>query len=302
MVHPMADVAVVGPGSVGSFFAAQLIAAGASVLSCARRPFDRYVIESDHPTLEVPADVVTDPADAGGPVPWVLLTVKAHQTESARPWLERLCGPETRLVVIQKGVEQEERGRAVANGAAVIPSVVYCAAELLDPGHVRHHASSSLHVPIGADAESLAHLLAPTVCTVHPAERWSRAAWFKLGMNVAVNGITALTLRRLDVLREPGVDGVVRRILTECWTVADAEGAGLGPDDVPSAADGLLANASATGGTSMFYDRSAGRPLEYDALYGAVVRAGRRHGIPTPLHDTLAALLAAVPGRPAPPA
>jgi 2-dehydropantoate 2-reductase len=197
-------------------------------------------------------------------------------------------------VVIQNGVEQEARGRAVANGAAVIPSVVYCAAELLGPGHVRHHASSSLHVPVGADADALAQLLAPTVCTVHATAQWSRAAWFKLGMNVAVNGVTALTLRRLDVLGDPGIDDVARRILTECWTVAEAEGAGLGPDDVPAAVDGLLANASPTGGTSMFYDRRAGRPLEHDALYGAVVRAGSRHGIPTPLHDTLAALLAAV--------
>lgn len=293
----MADVAVVGPGSVGSFFAAQLIAAGVPVLSCARRPFDRYVIESEVAPLDVPAAVVTDPGAVDAPVSWVLLTVKAHQTESARPWLDRLCGPGTRLVVIQNGVEQHERGRAVANGATVIPSVVYCAAELVAPGHVRHHASSSLHVPAGADADALVDLFAPTVCTVHPTERWSRAAWFKLGMNVAVNGITALTLRRLDVLGDPGIDEVVRRILMECWTVAEAEGAGLGPDDVPEAVDGLLANASPTGGTSMFYDRCAGRPLEHDALYGAVVRAGRRHGIPTPLHDTLVALLGATTGR-----
>jgi 2-dehydropantoate 2-reductase len=292
----MAEVAVVGPGSVGSFFAAQLIAAGVPVMSCARRPFERYVIESEIAPRDVPADVVTDPAAVDTPVQWVLLTVKAHQTESARPWLDRLCGPGTRVVVVQNGVEQEERGRAVANGGSVIPAVVYCAAELLAPGHVRHHASSSLHVPVGADADALADLFAPTVCTVHPTEQWSRAAWFKLGMNVAVNGITALTLRRLDVLGDPGVDEVVRRILTECWTVAAAEEAGLGPDDVASAVDGLLANASPTGGTSMFYDRSAGRPLEHDALYGAVVRAGRRHGIATPLHDTLATLLAASSG------
>lgn len=293
----MADVAVVGPGSVGSFFAAQLIAGGVPVLSCARRPFERYVIESAVAPLDVPAVVVTDPADVDAPVPWVLLTVKAHQTESARPWLDRLCGPDTRLVVIQNGVEQHDRGHAVANGATVIPSVVYCAAELVDPGHVRHHASSSLHVPADADADALVELFAPTVCTVHPTAQWSRAAWFKLGMNVAVNGITALTLRRLDVLGDPGIDEVVRRILTECWTVAEAEGAGLGPGDVPAAVDGLLANASPTGGTSMFYDRSAGRPLEQDALYGAVVRAGRRHGIATPLHESLTALLAATSGH-----
>ena len=100
---------MVGPGSVGSFFAAQLIAAGVPVLSCARRPFERYVIESEGAPLDVPADVVTDPSTVDAPVPWVLLTVKAHQTESARPWLDRLCGPGTRVVVVQNGVRHAWR-------------------------------------------------------------------------------------------------------------------------------------------------------------------------------------------------
>jgi 2-dehydropantoate 2-reductase len=51
----------------------------------------------------------------------------------------------------------------------------------------------------------------------------------------------------------------------------------------------------------MLYDRLAGRPLEYDAIYGAVVRAGARHGIPTPLSETMAALLAAMSDASRPP-
>jgi 2-dehydropantoate 2-reductase len=47
-------------------------------------------------------------------------------------------------------------------------------------------------------------------------------------------------------------------------------------------------------GTSMLYDRLAGHQLEYDAKYGAVLRAGERHGIATPMHATFAALLAAI--------
>lgn len=295
----MVDVAVVGPGSVGSFFAAQLTAAGVDTLACARRPFARYLIESTVAPVDAPAHVITDPRSVEAPVPWVLLTVKAHQTEAARPWLDRLCGDGTRLVVVQNGVEQAERGRSVAGPATVLPAVVYCATELLAPGHVRHHVSSSLHVPADADADRLVDLFAATVCRVHPTDRWSTAAWQKLGMNVAVNGITALTTRRLDVLGEAGIADVVRGVLTECWTVARAEGAELGPDDVSAAVEGLLAHANPAGGTSMLYDRLAGRPLEHDALYGAVVRAGRRHGIPTPMHETFAALLGAAGVAPA---
>lgn len=290
----MAQVAVVGPGSVGCFFAAQLTAAGVPTLACARRPFDRYVIESATWPVDAPADVVTDPAAVAGPVDWVLLTVKAHQTGSARPWLDRLCGDGTRVVVIQNGVEQLERGRAVVGEATtVVPAVVYCGSELLAPGHVRHHADGTLIVPAGDDADALVELFAETVCTVRPTERWSTAAWRKLGMNVTGNGATALTLRRLDVLRDPAIQALATQVLAECWTVGRAEGAEVDPAEAADAVARMAEHASPTGGTSMYYDRVAGRPLEHDALYGAVVRAAARHGIPVPLHDAFVALLGA---------
>jgi 2-dehydropantoate 2-reductase len=81
-------------------------------------------------------------------------------------------------------------------------------------------------------------------------------------------------------------------ILRECYAVARAEGADLQDGSIgPLVAS--FARLDDSGGTSMLYDRLAGRPLEHDALYGAVVRAGERHGVPTPTHRTLSALLQA---------
>lgn len=290
---------MVGPGSVGSFFAAQLAVAGVPVLSCARRAFDRYVVESAEAPVDVDATVLTDPELVRSPVRWVLLTVKAHQTEGARTWLERLCSADTTVVVVQNGVEQEARGRAVAGPARVLPGVVYCGAELLAPGHVRHHRSSTLFVPAGADGEELAALFAATPCRIRPTETWLTEAWRKLGANVTVNGVTALTMRRIEVLAEPAVQELAVRILAECWAVGRAEGAEVSEGDAEAMVR-AIASSPGDGGTSMFYDRMAGRPLEHDALYGAVVRAGRRHGIPTPLHDAMAALLGVCAGPPSP--
>jgi 2-dehydropantoate 2-reductase len=103
------EIAVVGPGAVGTFFAAHLAAAGRDVVSCARRPFERYIVESKQLPVEAPAVVLTDPADVEGPVPWVLVGVKAHQTAGAAGWLGRLCGRDTTVVAIQNGVEAVER-------------------------------------------------------------------------------------------------------------------------------------------------------------------------------------------------
>lgn len=282
---------MVGPGSVGACFAAHLIAAGHDLVSCARRPFDEYVIESKDIAVRVPAIVLTDPAQVAGPVDWVLVGVKAHQTAGAAAWFENLCGPQTRIVVIQNGVEGEERLLPHAHGGTVVPSVVYCGAELIEPGHVRHAQRLDLFLPDLPDAHGFAALFAGTPARVEATPNYLTEAWRKLGINVVVNGITALTRRTIDVFARPDVAEVGRVILRECWAVARAEGAKLDPADADAVIDGLMK--APGGGTSMFYDRRAGRPTEYDALYGAVVRAAARHGIATPMNAAVGAIVAA---------
>jgi 2-dehydropantoate 2-reductase len=46
-------------------------------------------------------------------------------------------------------------------------------------------------------------------------------------------------------------------------------------------------------GTSMLFDREAGRPLEWDIRNGVIVRKGRAHGLATPISEVIVALLAA---------
>lgn len=286
----MTSLAVVGPGSVGTYFAAHLAAAGHDVLACVRRPFDEYVVESPEAPVRVAARTVQDPGAVEGPVPWVLFTVKGHQSVGAAPWLERLCGPGTVVVVVQNGVEGEQRVTPLAGPATVLPAVVYCGAELLEPGHIRHNSANLLIVPDRPRADELAALFEGTGGRVKVTDDFVTEQWRKLGANVAANGITALTLRRNDVLGDPAVGELAAALVSECFTVARAEGAALSDEDARTMAGGFR---GASGGTSMYYDRRDGKPLEHDAIYGAVQRAGRRHGIPTPLHDAFAALLGA---------
>ena len=289
----MAAIAIVGPGAVGGFFAAHLAGIGRDVVSCARRPFDRYVVTSSTAPVEAPARTVTDPSELdGAPVDWVLVGVKAHQTHDAAPWFDRLCGPSTSVVVMQNGVEGEERLRPLVHGAEVVAAVVYCGAELTAPGRIRHSNGGTLIVPAGRSvSERLAELFAGSGARIKLSDDYVNEAWRKLGINVLANGITALTRQTMGVLRRPDVAQLAERLLDECWTVARAKGASLSTDDVSAVMEGV-ARTPAEGATSMYYDRIAGRPTEHDALYGAVVRAGARHGIPTPFAETVAALLA----------
>jgi 2-dehydropantoate 2-reductase len=285
-------IALVGPGSVGTFFAAHLAATGADIVACARRPFTEYVVESPEAPVRAPAAVLTDPDEVTGPADWLLVAVKAHQTEGAVPWLHRLWAPHTVVVAIQNGVEGVERMRRHLPEAEVLAAVVYCGAELVAPGHIRHAARGDLILPDEPVAHRFAELFSATPARIVPSADYVTEAWRKLGLNVVVNGLTALTLRTMEVMRRDDMAAVGRAILSEAWAVGAAEGARLGPDDVDTVVAGFARFAEG-GGTSMLYDRRAGRATEHDALYGAVLRAGRRHGIPTPTNEIIAAIVAA---------
>jgi 2-dehydropantoate 2-reductase len=130
---------------------------------------------------------------------------------------------------------------------------------------------------------------------VTPTPDFLTASWRKLLGNVAANPLTALTMRRIGVLREPDVNALAQGLLHEAVAVGRAAGARLKPEDVPSVLEwqrGLDAGA----GTSMLYDRLAGRPLEHEYITGAIVRTANRHGVDAPLNRAILALLRALSG------
>ncbi len=108
-----------------------------------------------------------------------------------------------------------------------------------------------------------------------------------------VNPITALTLQRQVVLRRDDVHALSLQLLEEAVAVARADGARLAADEPARVMETLLSYAP-TLGTSMYFDRLAGRSLEIAALTGAIVSSGERHGVPTPLNRAVLTLLQAV--------
>lgn len=286
------SVAVVGVGAVGGYFAYQAWKAGSRLSLCSRLPFGPLVVETNGETISVDAPVYTDPASLEVH-PWVFLATKAHQTAGAAPWLEVLCGPDTVVVVLQNGVEHVERVSPLVGPATVLPAIVRYGGETLSPGHVRHYTYGYLYVPDSEPGRRLADLLSGSEAEVHPVASFQEQAWSKLVTNVAANAIPALTLQRFPVFRRPDVAELARRLMLECIAVANAEGVGLAESLAASEVE-RMASLADNVGSSMLYDRIAGRPLEFDALNGAVVRAGIRHGIPTPLNFAMSALLGAI--------
>ncbi len=294
---PVPRVAVIGPGAIGAVFAAAVQEAGpAELVLCARRPLDEVVVEPDgQAPVVVDSPVLTDPGAAGGPAAWVLLAVKAHQTDGAGEWLRALAGPESVVVVLQNGVEHRELVAPFVGAATVLPAVVWCPAEARAPGRIRLRGEPQISVPAGPEGRDLARLLKGKA-RVDLVEDFTTEVWRKLCVN-AVAGFMALTGRRAGMFRHADLAALGHDLAIECLAVARAEGAAL-PDTV---ADEVVADFAADPvdlGSSILYDRVAGRPLEWDARNGVVRRLGDRHRIPTPISDVIVPLLAAASSPP----
>lgn len=287
-------MAVVGAGAIGTALAGALAATGHAVTVCGGRPMDRIELTEDGRARSWPVKYTTDPADIDRHE-LLVLAVKAQDTPGVVPWLRAVAGPRTTVVVAQNGVEQRERVAPYVGEAHVVPAVVYLNAERTAVGRVvlRHAGEADLSVPDDEVSLDIAVRLRAGGLRVAVEHDFRTVLWSKLLTNITGNPLTALTGRRIEVLREPGVAAVATALLTEAAAVARVEGAAL-PDDQPARTLRWLQELPDGCTTSMLQDRLAGRPLEYDALTGAVVRAAERHGIPVPTNRTVLALLAAV--------
>jgi 2-dehydropantoate 2-reductase len=288
-------IAVVGLGSIGGVVAGCLAGTGRyDVVACMRRPIGRLTLDAPDGPRDVPLLSLTDPAQAK-PADWVLLCTKAYQTAEAATWLAKLCTPSSRVAVLQNGIDQVRSVAPLVNGASVMPVVVYYNGERLAPDHVRMRQGADTDIAVADDdgGRAFAELFDGTPMRVKCVADIGTLLWRKLLINVIANPITTLTQQRQAVLRRPDIVELGYAILGEAIPVARADGAKLAEDEAQRAMATLF-TFSGELGTSMYFDRLAGRKMEVEALTGAVVAAGERHGIATPINAALLALLRAI--------
>jgi 2-dehydropantoate 2-reductase len=289
------SVAVIGLGAIGGVAAGCLIATGRyDVVACVRTPIERLTLDAPDGTVELPLTALTEPAQAKA-ADWVLLCTKTHATAATAPWLKRLCTPATRVAVLQNGIDHIARVAPLANGANVVPVIVYYNGERLAADHVKlRRGADQDFVVAGDDAGRVfAELFDGTPLRVQLGEDFVTLAWRKLLINAVASPVTALTLQRQAVLRRPDIQTLCLAVLEEAIAVGRAEGAQFAADEAARTLATLF-TFSGELGTSMYFDRLAGRPLEHEALTDAIVTAGERHGIATPLNRALLALLRAI--------
>jgi len=288
----MSTIAIIGPGAVGGVIAGWLTRRGGHELTlCARRPVGDVTVELLGGTQPLSARSLTD-ASQGHPVDWVLVTTKAYDAAGAAAWFPSLVGPATRVAILQNGVEHRERFVSYLPADKILPVMVDIPAERPVPGRIVQRGAGRMTVPASEAGSRFVELFSGTDLAVTQADDFKSVVWRKLCHNSA-GVINALLLKPNRVFQDEAIGRLAREMIRECVAVARAEGAVL-DDNVPDAVLAAYRAASPDGVNSLQADRAAGRPMEIDARNGAIVRFGRKHGVPTPCNEAAAILLAAM--------
>jgi 2-dehydropantoate 2-reductase len=294
---------VYGTGAVGGYFGTCLARGGHEVTFVARGATlaalraDGLTVVLEHERWQLRPLQVVDRLDELDEVGLVLVCVKSYDTAAAARALRPVVGPDTIVLSLQNGVENEA---ILADGLGVAPllaAFTRIGVAMTQPGVIHYSGRGEIVFgePDGTRsprAERLAVALAAAGVPHQLRANVLVGAWEKLAWNAGFNAVTTLTGTTVaQALAHPASRALIVRAMEEVDAVATACGIPVRRQRTAT----VLAD-SVTGlpdfETSMLQDFRRGRPLEHDAINGAVVRAAGRTGVPVPVNRTLLALLA----------
>jgi 2-dehydropantoate 2-reductase len=293
----MTRVAVIGPGAIGGTVGFAL-APKYDLVICANRTFETLAITrvQTKERQSLPVKVVTSPGNAR-PVDWVLVCVKSHQTPVIAGWLKALVDKNTRVAVLQNGVEHRERvAPLVPIGTMIVPVVVALPAERVAPGEIEMHGGAQLTVADDDASHEFVGLFEGTFVKASTDRDFKTRVWEKLCLNCAGGALSALTLRPDALASSPEMRALGVRFIEETMAVGRAEGAKFAEGFVEQLV-AMQSSHRVARGNSMYYDRRDGKPMEWDARNGVIQRLGRKHGIATPITDVIVPLLKSLSPR-----
>jgi len=308
---------VFGAGAIGSVIAAELSLANEEVGVIARGEhlakmrkngllYKSIAGEQRALALEVGTDVEVPAGDV------VLVTLKSYALSAAAPAIRRVCRPESLVVFLQNGFpwwyfldlngryrdrqipSLDPKGLLSSNFArgSIAGGVVTLAASLLEPGSVQYTAGNNLsigrpdgHSDIRLSALSAALSKAGFEVALPGDPR--PAVWTKLVVNVALNGVAALTGANIGAIWDDDyLRPLVHQLVEEAEQIASALGCPINLDLAQR-----RRSAARTHKSSTLQDMEAGRPIEHEALFGALLSIADEMKLTVPHIRTVSALL-----------
>ena len=295
-------VAILGAGAMGSWFGGRLALGGQDVCLITtnrdhREAINRHglILKSggDECTVRIPALEATDFTE---PADLVILFSKTFQSDAALSSIAATLGDATHVLSLQNGLGNAETISRYVPLEQVLVGVTMMPVDKVAPGVVEStgHGESWFHYALPRDssfAHELERAFADADLDVHLDADIHRRIWSKIAFNAGMNAVCALAHGAPGTVNDsPGAQDLVNEVAREVAEVAAAEGLELDIDAIIETIDFACKN-HRDHKPSMHQDLLGGRRTEVDALNGAIVAAGQRLGVPTPLNQVLATLV-----------
>ena len=299
-------IAVMGAGSVGGYFGGMLARSNNQVSLIARGAHLQKILQDGLKmdtsegvfTLNCPSDIeATDDPASVGPADLILLTVKTYHNEQAVAAMMPMAGPDTAALCLQNGMDSYRAAGEKLGMDKVLPGAAYIEAAVPSPGVVKQ-TGNVVRVVFGEldgvetpRCQRILSVLRESGIDAQLSLDIRASLWTKFLFIATMAGVTTTSRRTMaELIPQPEWRRVVEGCLREIEVVGRATGVDLADEIVFSTMkyiDDELENL----GASMHADIMAGRPLELEALNGAVVRAGDAVGVSTPINDLIYAML-----------
>ncbi|MEM7465067.1 MAG: 2-dehydropantoate 2-reductase [Pseudomonadota bacterium] len=313
-------ICIFGAGAIGGFIGARLARAGTDVSLIARGPHLQAMQENGLTLIEEAESktvfrvMASDDPGELGVQDVVIITLKAHSVPPIVDKLQPLMGSDTTVLWGVNGLPwwyfhkvgnefEGTRLNSVDPGNVqwdgidperILGCVVYPAAEVIEPGVVKHIEGNrfSLGEPDGSKSDraiALSRVFSAAGLKAPVRPRLRDEIWIKLWGNLSFNPISALTHETLDIVcTDPGTRATARAMMLEAQEIAEKLGISF-PIDVDRRIDGGASVGAHR--TSMLQDLEAGRPMEIDALVTSVQELGKLTNTPTPTIDIILSLI-----------
>jgi 2-dehydropantoate 2-reductase len=295
-------IAVIGAGAVGGYFGGRLAEAGNDVVFLVRGKTLEPLragplrVKSINGDFVVKVSATNDPAEIDSPEA-VLVAVKAWQVPEAAEAIRKMRAQNSVVIPLQNGMEAPQQLAAVLGTDRVAGGLCRIVAEAVGPGEI-HHRSAEPSIEFGEleplrnpeRLEQLREVFVAANVRCQISRDIGLAMWEKF-LFINWGSLGAATRLPIGPMRStPELRARLVAALGEVAQIARAHGKDLNAETINKTLAMLDAQPAETT-SSMQRDLMAGRPSELEAQTGAVVRLGKKLGVPTPAHDAIYAEL-----------